>query len=77
MIKFKERRRRGRWLYRAILTHKIMKKNSMFTLETSELEELATHHSCGPNTHNSQLTDPAGVGPKSKDNDICSSPQTV
>lgn len=73
MIKFKERSRRGRWLYRAICTHKIMKKNSVFTLEASKLEDLATHHTA----ESSQLTDPAGVGPKSKDNDICSSPQTV
>lgn len=75
MTKFKGRKRTERWLYHAIRTHKIM-KNSMFTLEKSEL---STHPvaSCGPNTDNSQLTDPAGVGPKSKDNDICSSPQTA
>lgn len=76
MIKFQERRRREKWLYHAIHTHKIMEKNLMFTPENSKL---ATHPvaSCGPNTDNSQLTDPAGVGPKSKDNDLCSSPQTA
>lgn len=73
MTELKERRRRGRWLYRAILTHKIMKKNSMFT-DTKTTHPVA---SCGPNTDNSLLIDPAGVGPKSKDSDICSSPQTV
>lgn len=75
MNKFKEWRRRGKWLYRAIHIHKMM-KNSMYNPENSELEELATHPvtSCGPNTDSSQLTDPAR---KSKDNDLCGSPQTV
>lgn len=71
MSKFKGRKRRERWLYHAILTH----NNEELHLYSRTLRAIYTPvASCAPNSDSSQLTDPAGVGPKSRDNDICSSP---